>query len=277
VTEVPEHLLKRSRDRRAALGLGGGGDGGGGDEAPTAAPADEPASTVVAPAAATAAAPAAAATPAVVEPPKPRPPYVQAALQRKKIPFWAVPVIAFLPVWAVIWVGGLSPASTGEAGPLELGAEIYTANCATCHGANGSGGVGRGLADGDVVKTFPDIAGQLEFVAVGSDGMGPADTPYGDPDREGGPHRTLSYNGQKMPAFGEVLTPEELLYVVRYEREVLSGEEVPPEQVGDADQRFWPDGSTIIEEGGTELTGPTGEPLFDDEGRLTVPPSYAAG
>jgi hypothetical protein len=29
-----------------------------------------------------------------------------------------------------------------------------------------------------------------------------------------------------MPAFGESLTPEELMAVVRYEREVLSGEEI---------------------------------------------------
>ena len=27
MTEIPEHLLKRSRDRRAALGLGGGQEG----------------------------------------------------------------------------------------------------------------------------------------------------------------------------------------------------------------------------------------------------------
>ena len=275
MTEVPEHLLKRSRDRRAALGLGGG-DGGGGDEAPTAPPSAEPASTEVAAATATAAAPVAAATPAEVEPPKPRPPYVEAALRRKKIPFWAMPVLAFLPVWALIWVGSLSPATKpGQVGPLQLGAQVFSANCAVCHGAGGGGGVGRPLSNGDVVATFPDIAGQLEFVAVGSDGMGAPGTPYGDPNREGGQHSTLSWNGQKMPAFGEVLTAQELLNVVRYEREVLGGEEVPPEQVGDADQRFWPDGSTIITTGGTGLTGPTGEPLFDDSGRLAVPPSYA--
>ena len=44
---------------------------------------------------------------------------------RKKIPFWAMPMLAFLPVWAIIYVGGLSPADTGEPTQLELGAEIY--------------------------------------------------------------------------------------------------------------------------------------------------------
>ena len=107
MTEVPEHLLKRSRDRRAALGLGGGGDsgGGGGESAPSAASE----STEVEAAGATA-----AARPAAVEPlepaapPKPVPPYVRAALARKRIPVWVMPVLAFLPIWAVIYVNTLS-------------------------------------------------------------------------------------------------------------------------------------------------------------------------
>lgn len=217
------------------------------------------------------AAPIASTTPAEVVPPEPPPPYVQASLTRKKIPFWAMPVLAFLPVWAIIYVGGLSPASTGEAGPLELGAELYASRCASCH--NG-GAVGRPLDGGEVLLTFPDIAGQLEFVALGSEGTGPAGTVYGDPNRPGGAHAVQSYNGSLMPAFGESLTPEELLAVIRYEREVLSGEEVPPEQIGDADQRFWPDGAPIVTESG-ELVNPAGEALFDDEGFLTVEPDYS--
>ena len=279
MTEVPEHLLKRSRDRRAALGLGGGGDGGGSETPPaaSAAPADEPApGAAVAPAAATAAARPAAATPAEVAPPPPLPPYVQAANARKKIPIWAMPVLAFLPVWAIIWVGGLSPADTGEATPLELGAEIYAARCASCHGGSGGGGVGRPLSNGDVVATFPDIAGQLHFVWVGSNGVGPGGTVYGDPNRPGGAHTTLSFNGNPMPAFEDVLTPEELLAVVRYEREVLSGEQPSADQLDDAGQRLWPDGSPIVEEGGTELLAPTGDPLFDENGMLTVPENFAA-
>ncbi|MCD9624819.1 c-type cytochrome [Rhabdothermincola salaria] len=276
MTEVPEHLLKRSQDRRAALGLGGGGDGGGGgDAAPAAAaPADEPApGSAVAPAAPSAAAKPAAATPAEVAPPEPPPPYVQAALTRKKIPFWAMPVLAFLPVWAIIYVGGLSPADTGEAGPLDQGAEIYAAQCASCHGGGGGGGVGRAFTDGELLATFPDISEMLEFVWVGSNGIGPAGTPYGDPDRAGGAHTTLSYNGNPMPAFQDVLTPEELLNVVRYEREVLGGEEVPAEEIGDADQRFWPDGAPIVDDAG-QLVTPEGEALFDEEGFLTIEPNY---
>ena len=266
MTEVPEHLLNRSRDRRAALGLGGGGDATHTSEMP----ADEPVPRTAEVAAETStAAKAVAAAPAEAASPEPPSTYVQAALTRKKVPFWAMPMLAFLPVWAIIYVGGLSPADTGEQGPLELGAEIYTAQCANCHDT----GVGRPLGDGEVLATFPDIAGQLEFVWQGSDGMGPAGTVYGDPDREGGAHATLTWSGSKMPAYEGILPEEELLAVVRYEREVLSGEEVPVDEIGDADQRFWPDGAPILDEAG-QLVTPEGEALFDDEGRLTIDPDY---
>jgi len=51
--------------------------------------------------------------------------------------------------------------------------------------------------------------------------------PYGDPDREGG--QQVSQDGfSAMPAFGpdspSPLTEEEIVAVVRYEREILSGE-----------------------------------------------------
>ena len=113
VTEVPEHLLKRSRDRRAALGLGGGdgGDAGGGGDAAPAASGD--AGTSVEPAAAAARPAAVAPVEAAVVPPKPVPSYVRASLERKKIPLWVMPVLAFLPLWAIMYVNTLSkPRST---------------------------------------------------------------------------------------------------------------------------------------------------------------------
>ncbi|HEY6533046.1 MAG TPA: cytochrome c [Acidimicrobiales bacterium] len=275
MTEVPEHLLKRSRDRRSALGLGDGDDGGGGDAA-AAAPADEPAGGAVQAAAATAAAAPAAATPATPEPAEPEfvPPYVEAAITRKKIPFWAMPVLAFLPVWAIIYVGGLAEADTGEPSQLELGAQIYQASCQSCHGATGAGGVGRPLSNGDVVKTFPDLLGHLEFVYHGSAKTGPKDTPYGDPNREDGQHLTLSYNGNPMPEFGESLTGAELLAVVRYEREGLSGAEIAPEQLDTDENMLWPNGEPMVDASGN-LINPDGEPLFDADGILTLDPNYA--
>lgn len=272
MTEVPEHLLKRSRDRRAALGLGGGGDGGGGGETPAGEPAGGGERTAVEPAGATAAARPAAVGRAEVEakaPDKPLPPYVEAAVTRKKIPFWAMPALAFLPLWAILYANTLSPATSDEPSPLDLGAEIYAARCASCHGGGGGGGVGRPLADGEVVKTFPDIESMLEFVHVGTEGIG-VGQPYGDPNREGGPHLGGSYNGNLMPAFAEVLTEEELLAVVRHERETLSGEELEPAQLDDEGQRLTADGDPLLSEEG-ELVTPDGEPLFDpDTGRLTI-------
>ena len=274
MTEVPEHLLKRSQDRRAALGLGGDGGAGDGGSPPEATPAPTPAPGAgVAPApTASAAARPAAAVPAEVAAPEPPPPYVQAALKRKKIPFWAMPMLAFLPVWAIIYVGGLSPADTGEPTQLELGAEIYAARCASCHGAGGGGGVGRAFTGGEVVKTFPDIIGQLDFVWRGSTGIGPGGTPYGDPEREGGPHLTLSYNGNPMPAFEDVLTQSELLAVVRYEHEVLSGEAADPADI-DADGNLLHDGAPLLDAEGNLVT-PEGELLIGPDGELTVAPAY---
>ncbi|MDP1805459.1 MAG: hypothetical protein Q8K72_09865, partial [Acidimicrobiales bacterium] len=116
MTEIPEHLLKRSKERRSAIG---------GDDAPDDASAPTGEAVEAAPAAAPA---AAAAVPAVPEPPKaPEPlrPEVAAAMSRKKIPFWAMPVLAALPLWAYVYQATLEPAPTGELTPLDAGAAVY--------------------------------------------------------------------------------------------------------------------------------------------------------
>ncbi len=189
VTEIPEHLLKRSRERRAALGLSS--DEGGGDAPATPAAAAPAASAAVEPAgASTPAVPPPPAPPAVVAPPPPPPPeYVQAAMRRKRIPYWALPVVALLPLWAFIYQWSLTPPSATISGPLAEGEAIYTANCASCHLPTGAGdsagGIGRQLSNGEVLLTFPDIADQISFVMTGSDPY--IGKPYGDPDRPGGP------------------------------------------------------------------------------------------
>jgi hypothetical protein len=53
MTEIPEHLLKRSQERRKALGLSGGDEGGDAAPAEDAAPETPPAEEAAAPAAAT--------------------------------------------------------------------------------------------------------------------------------------------------------------------------------------------------------------------------------
>ena len=140
-------------------------------------------------------------------------------------------------------------AASGRAHPARARAPtIYAAQCAGCHGAAGGGGVGRPLTDGELLNTFPDIARPAASSSgLGSDGVGPAGTVYGDPNREGGPHASLSYNGNKMPTFDGSLTQAELLAVVRYEREVLSGDEIDATQVAADGTMLWPDGTPMLD------------------------------
>ncbi|HUF32193.1 MAG TPA: c-type cytochrome [Acidimicrobiales bacterium] len=218
MTDVPEHLLRRSRERRSA----GDGDSGDAGEAPAAdAPAtDTPASSgEAAPVPATQAPVGTAAEPA--PPPPPPPPYVEAAQRRAKIPVWAAPVLAILPLWALIYAGALTESGEALDPVLAEGQQIFAAQCAGCHGGGGGGGSGPPLTE--VNLTFSDPQQHLDWVVDGSPAAG---TPYGDPDRPGG--QKISQQGfGAMPGFGNALTDEEVLAVVRYEREVIGGEEEP--------------------------------------------------
>ncbi len=210
MTEVPEHLLQRSRERRAALGLSTGDEGG---EAKPAAPAKAEAAEEQ-PAAATPAPAAPAAPPAPAPEPEPVPAVVVAAQSRPRIPVWALSVLAVLPLWAIVYVGVLTEHEE-TVGVLALGEELFVANCAACHGATGGGGVAPALADPQLLETFPDFDEQLTFVAEGS----VAGEPYGAAGDVG---------TGAMPGFGGQLSEEELRAVVIYER-FLAGEE-PPEE-----------------------------------------------
>lgn len=220
MTEIPEHLLQRSRERREALGLATPGGGGGSAPAGAEAAATTPAASAPQPQAAT---PAAAVEGAPVEaaaPPVPEeetPTYIaKQRLTKGRIPIWAIPALAALPFWALLYTGTFGERASHDEGPvdpIELGKEIYAANCAACHGATGGGGVGPALADGETVKTFPNVEDHIEWVRVGS---GPfRGQPYGDPNREGG-QRGPATGG--MPGF-PTLSQAELEAVVQYERE----------------------------------------------------------
>jgi mono/diheme cytochrome c family protein len=212
LTEVPEYLLQRSRERRAALGLGGG-EGGEGAAAPAAAAAPTSESSAVAPAeagAAPAAAPPVEATPAL-------PTYVAPPQPPKRIPVWMTPVLLLLPIWAFMYLGTFGERGEEELTPLQLGERVYNnSGCAGCHGGNGEGGVGPALATGESVKTFPEEADHIAWVETGSAGV--KGQPYGAADREGG--QRVATTGS-MPGFAGQLSPEEISAVVLYEREGL--------------------------------------------------------
>ena len=192
VTEIPEHLLKRSKERRAALGLGGDDAAAAGSEPAAAAAAATPATTSdAAPAAPPPSGPAgrkAAAAAAAAPPRKPDSPVVAAAKSRPKIPIWAMAALSLMPIWVFMYVRSLTEPPVVVAGPMGVGAEVYPSSCSSCHGPNGGGtdegGTGRPFHDGEVNATFPNIEDQLRFVYFGTGAYNTAGiASYGDPSR----------------------------------------------------------------------------------------------
>jgi mono/diheme cytochrome c family protein len=212
LTEIPEHLLKRSRERRAALGLGGDAPA----ESPAAAGGETPQDAPV-PAVA-AASPASTPAPVVEEvkaPPPPDPPYIQAAKRRKKAPIWATAALVLLPLWGYVYVRTLEPPPAGADDPLVLGTTVYATDCASCHGGTGGGVSAPQLSDGKVLETWPDWRDHAAWVRLGTAGW-PAAT-YGAQGKPVG-------GGGTMPSW-DTLTDQQIAEVVLHERG-LSGEDV---------------------------------------------------
>jgi mono/diheme cytochrome c family protein len=230
MTEVPEYLLQRSRERRAALGLAPA-EGDAGPAAEGEAPAAPPAAAEGAgagtspPAAAPAgsvavaerAAPPAAATGGIE--PAALTAYLETeARTRTGVPVWMIPVLALLPIWAFAYLGALSPPSKGAAAltPLQLGSQVFAKNCSPCHGATGGGGVGPKLAGGEAKLTFPTEADHIAWVETGS--AAKKGQKYGDPNRPGGQHGPATGG---MPPFKGTLTDAQIKAVVTFERDGL--------------------------------------------------------
>ncbi len=215
MAEVPEHLLQRSAERRAALTGVGVGDADaaatpavtGGDAAPAAA----------AQVAASAAAPAKVTPtqPAFIEPVDKATFERIGAIRTRRIPAWAMGVLAVVPLWGVLYIGAFGERPTHDEHAID-GATTYGNNCASCHGASGGGGVGPKLSGSEAALTFPNIEDHVEWVKNGSTGV--RGKTYGDPNRAGG-QRVATSGG--MPGFGSRLSEEEIAAVVEYEREGL--------------------------------------------------------
>jgi mono/diheme cytochrome c family protein len=224
LTEVPEYLLRRSRERREALGLSTGGGEAPAPPSDSPPPSKEPNAAVATTGAEAAGAEAPAAgdrAPAPVAEPEPAtalPTYVAPRAPRSGIPIWMLPVLAILPFWAVVYVGALAPPERAESlTPIQLGAQVYAANCSSCHGASGEGVGEFPQLAGNVLATFPNEADHVKWVQEGSQTK-PKGTPYGNPEREGGQHVVQLGS---MPGFASTLSPEELNAVVLYERETF--------------------------------------------------------
>lgn len=268
MTEIPEHLLKRSKAAKAKAE---------GAEAPAETTAATPAKAESA-APAPAAKAAAPAVPAGPPPPKPDIPVVAAAKARKKIPFWAMATLSILPLWVFMYARGLTPKEHTVAGPLGTGAAVYSANCSTCHGGAGEGGVGYAFAGGEVLKTFPHIEDQLRFVYNGTQKYQLAGIDvYGTPDRDGGAH----VSGAKgvMPNFGPTtggaLTEAQILAVVCHERYTLGGADPTGDQLDEYETWCSPEAAAWV---GLEDGSLTFDNIADQiEGTIVVGTEPAAG
>ena len=192
-------------------GDGGASEGGGTSDTGEASSAATPAKAAAAPASMPA-----HPEPATVEAAPPPSPMVEAYRNRRKIPFWALPVLAALPLWAYVYTGTLSPPPAGE-GAEVLGEELYAGSgCGGCHGAGGGGGVGPAFTGGSIYETFPSFVTHFEWVRLGSAGW--------QEERGGTYGANEKPVGGGMPGFGEdQLSDHDLLFIVLHER-LLGGE-----------------------------------------------------
>lgn len=175
------------------------------------------------------------------------PEFLAAARRRKKVPLWVVPIFPALLVWGIIYLNGVTNPPQEAATPDSLGAELYSAQCASCHGATGGGGTGPAFAGGDLLKVFPDWKQQVLWVNAGTSGWTEAtgETTFGETKKPVDP-------GKLMPGFGPLgnqnsLSCQDILMVVRYEREVLAGADADEELNALADQIAAGESPTIPE------------------------------
>jgi len=125
--------------------------------------------------------------------------------------------LASLAVTGVIFL--LPPMSRAavqqvETGTLRSGREIYLAACASCHGADGKG-VSQSLLGFDIPP--PDFT-DCDFASR------EPDADWITVAHQGGPARAFS---ELMPAFGEVLTGEQIEEAVRYIRTFCADSDWP--------------------------------------------------
>ena len=106
-----------------------------------------------------------------------------------------VALVAALAFVLLLFVNEPDGSGGGGSAAPSSGAEIYSSNCATCHGATGQGSVGPRLADVSVGR-YPEAADEIAVVASGRNGM---------------------------PSFSGRLSADQIREVVEYTRSDLGG------------------------------------------------------
>jgi mono/diheme cytochrome c family protein len=217
VTEIPEHLLRRSKERRAALS-GEESEGAATTEAAAVVSETRAAPPVPAGGApATQAGGGGAATPTTGVPLATEPPAAPRIRRtRPGIPIWIMPVLIGLPLWGIIYLGAFGNRAKANANdPVAIGGTLFSANCATCHGANGEGGVGPQLNSGQVLRVWPKVADHVNWVKTGG-------APYVG-KTIGATNIPVPANSV-MPGFASSLSDLQIRQVVCYERVTFGGE-----------------------------------------------------
>lgn len=117
----------------------------------------------------------------------------------------------------VVWLGAplsVHARASGTTQPAQTGKLLYEAGCAACHGANGAGAPVSSLGFDTPVPDFTDCS----FA-----------TPEADVDwfavaHQGGPVRAFD---RKMPAFGDALSNEDLVRIIKHIRGFCADEAWP--------------------------------------------------
>lgn len=136
---------------------------------------------------------------------------------RRRVPPWVLPILATLPLWAVLYAGSFGDRASAEQSPVQLGERIYrSSGCSGCHRSNGQGSA-TVPALKSTHKTFPEFSAHVQWVEEGS--LTKKGDAYGEEGR-------VATGG--MPGFGQQLSVEEIAAVVCYERVTLSRQEPPP-------------------------------------------------
>ncbi len=167
------------------------------------------------------------------------------------LPKWLASMLLLIPLFGLLQLFGATSNDCGEAGELladrvtgalsncdgsafegrgtpgggtdfiALGEQIYTgqvvasANCQSCHGAQGQGGVGPALTT--VRSTFSSCMDHVEWVAKGTQGFqNEGRSTYGDLNKPVG-------GAGNMPSFAAALTPEQIGAVSAFERVRFGG------------------------------------------------------
>ncbi|HSG12173.1 MAG TPA: cytochrome c, partial [Gammaproteobacteria bacterium] len=151
-----------------------------------------------------------------------------------------IPLLAFL-------LSALTPLNVTLAAPS--GAELYATHCLACHGARG-----------EPEPNNPALAGFDTLPANFSDALFNSREPGADwllVVEHGGYAMGLS---EKMPAFGDELSPEEIAAVVRYAKSLADTRDYPPGEfnypLGIRTKKAFPEDEVVLK---TRITGQDGD------------------